>query len=139
MAGRRICRFASFFVVLIAGVRAVVAAPLDEQGDITLSVRAYTAARIATQDTDMQLLQHGDRITRRSLSFPISDAGHLRQSRSFVEAEVEHDLNRLVKEGFGPFVLLHSLPFSFRKLSYTLTYRGEYEGVFDYGPSEYRT
>lgn len=134
----------------VVAPRSADAAPLDEAGDITLSVRAYAAARIGTQDTNVQLLQQAPRtqcsatnqsacFTQKSLTFPISAAGHLRQQRNFVEAELDHNLNRLVEEGFGPFVLLHALPFSFRKLSYTLTYRGEYEGVYDYGPSEYRT
>jgi hypothetical protein len=134
----------------VVAARCAHAAPLDEAGDITLSVRAYTAARVGTQDTDIQLLQQAPRaacsptnqadcFTQKSLTFPISAAGHLRQHRTFIEAELDHDLNRLLEEGFGPLALFHSLPFQFRKLSYTLTYRGEYEGVYDYGPSEYRT
>lgn len=131
-----------WFGFTLAGVlsgRMAGAAPLDEAGDITLSVRAYTAARVGTQDTDIQLQQQEGRIITKSLTFPISAAGHLRQSRTFVEAELDHDLNRLLKEGFGPLSLLDNLPFRFRKLGYKLTYRGEYEGVYDYGPSEYRT
>ena len=69
----------------------------------------------------------------------MSATGHLRQSRTFVEATLDHDLGRLIKEGFGPLVLLQSLPFKLRKVNYFLSYRGEYEGVYDYGPSEYRT
>jgi hypothetical protein len=129
-------------LVLMAAMAAppVRAASLDEAGDIKLGVRAYTAARVATQDTNIQLIQGAPgRITTRSLTFPVSATGHLRQSRTFVEATLDHDLDRLVKEGFGPLVLLQSLPFRLRKLSYFLSYRGEYEGVYDYGPSEYRT
>ena len=69
----------------------------------------------------------------------MSAAGHLRQSRSFVEATLEHNLDRLVKEGFGPLALLQDLPFQLRKFGYFLSYRGEYDGVYDYGPAEYRT
>lgn len=114
------------------------AVSLDEGGDIKLGVRAYNAARVATQDTDIQIIALPDRVIQRSLTFPMSSAGHLRQSRSFVEAELDHDLDRLVREGFGPLALLNALPFKFRKISYVLTYRGEYDGVYDYGPSEYR-
>ncbi|MEO8602504.1 MAG: DUF1302 family protein [bacterium] len=120
--------------------RSALAAALDEAGDIRLGVRAYTAARVATQDTDIKFVEQApDRITQRSLTFPISSTGHLRQSRSFVEATLEHDLDRLLKEGFGPLALLNTLPFKFRKLGYFLSYRGEYDGVYDYGPAEYRT
>ena len=116
------------------------AASLDQEGDIKLGVRAYNAARVGTQDTDITIIQQAPgRITQRTETFPVSAAGHLRQSRSFVEATLDHDLDRLVKEGFGPLVLLHDLPFKVRRLSYFLSYRGEYEGIYDYGPAEYRT
>jgi len=141
MARRTIDRLGRLLLVLAACAAAQArGASLDEAGDIKLGVRAYTAARVATQDTNIQLIEGAPgRITTRSLTFPVSAEGHLRQSRSFVEATLDHDLDRLVKEGFGPLVLLQSLPFKLRKLSYFLSYRGEYEGVYDYGPSEYRT
>jgi hypothetical protein len=142
MAGRTIDRVGRLLVVLVAGALAPRAdgAALDEAGDIKLGVRVYNAARVATQDTDIQLIQQAPgRITQRSLTFPVSAAGHLRQSRSFVEATLDHDLERLLKQGFGPLALLQDLPFRLRKASYFLSYRGEYEGVYDYGPAEYRT
>jgi hypothetical protein len=142
MAARTIDRLGRLLLVLLTGAIASRAggAALDQEGDINLGVRAYTAARVATQDTDIQLIQQAPgRITQRSLTFPVSAAGHLRQSRSFVEATLEHNLDRLVKEGFGPLVLLQELPFQIRKLGYFLSYRGEYDGVYDYGPAEYRT
>jgi hypothetical protein len=117
------------------------AVSLDDAGDIKLGVRAYNAARIGTQDTDIEIISVGGaapRVIQRSLTFPMSSAGHLRQSRTFVEVELDHDLDRLVREGFGPLALLNALPFKFRKLNYVLTYRGEYDGVYDYGPTEYR-
>lgn len=124
----------------VFAVRRAHAAALDEEGDIKLGVRAYTAARVATQHTDIELIEQAPgRITERSLTFPVSPAGHLRQNRFFVEATLEQDLNRLLKKGFGPLALLNDLPFSFRKLGYFLSYRGEYDGVYDYGPAEYRT
>ncbi|MBX3026598.1 hypothetical protein KF840_16960 [bacterium] len=124
---------------MVAAARAHGAA-LDQEGDIRLGLRAYTAARVGTQDTNIQLIEQAPgRITQRSLTFPVSATGHLRQSRSFVEATLEHDLDRLLKEGFGPLALLQTLPFSLRKFGYFLSYRGEYDGVYDYGPAEYRT
>ena len=69
----------------------------------------------------------------------MSAAGHLRQNRFFAEAELTHKLDRLVQEGFGPLALLNDLPFKLRNFGYMLIYRGEYEGVYDYGPAEYRT
>ena len=130
-------------------------AALDENGEINLGVRAYTAARVGTQNTDVKIcnLVNGQvvcggsnggapppaRVVRKSLTFPVSPAGHLRQQRSYVEAEMDHNLSRLLNEGFGPLALLNDLPFKFKRFKYHLTYRGEYEGVYDYGPAEYRT
>ena len=129
-----------FAVLLVCGARAAHGAALDEAGDIKLGVRAYNAARVATQHTNIQLIEAApNRITTRSLTFPVSAAGHLRQSRSFVEVTLEHNIDRLLSQGFGPLALLQTLPFRFRKLGYFLSYRGEYDGVYDYGPAEYRT
>jgi hypothetical protein len=63
----------------------------------------------------------------------------LRQHRYFVEAEWDHDIARLTKEGLGPLELLNDLPFKLTELRYHLVYRGEGEGIYDYGPREYRT
>jgi len=143
-------------VIGIGWAAAAYGAALDAAGNITLGVRAYTAARIGTQDTDITIcnLVDGKQVcggsngagptplenqTYRSLTFPVSAAGHLRQSRYYVEAELEHDLEPLLQQGFGPLALLNELPFTLRKFKYHLTYRGEYEGVYDYGPAEYST
>ncbi|MFN8640723.1 MAG: DUF1302 family protein [Candidatus Binatia bacterium] len=63
----------------------------------------------------------------------------MRQQRSYIEAELDHNLSRLLQEGFGPLTLLNDTPLKFKKFKYHLTYRGEYEGIYDYGPAEYRT
>jgi len=116
------------------------AVAIDEGGEIQLGARAYTAARVGTQDTDIRIVEQAPgRITERSLTFPVSAAGHLRQSRAFVEATWSHNLTRLLKEGFGPLALLRETGLPVRKLGYFLSYRGEYDGVYDYGPAEYRT
>jgi len=136
--------------------RGAFGAALDERGDIKLGVRAYTAARIGTENTDITICNFVDgkqrcggsngrgptplvNQTLRSLTFPVSAAGHLRQQRTYVEAEFDHNLSRLLQEGFGPLALLNDLPFKFSTFKYHLTYRGEYEGIYDYGPAEYRT
>jgi len=127
---------------LLAVPSLVHAAALDEAGDITLGVRSYTAARIGSQDTDISIINGTpthNRQTYRSLTFPVSAAGHLRQNRFYAEAELRHDLDRLIREGFGPLGLLNELPFQVRNVKYNLTGRFEYEGVYDYGPAEYRT
>ncbi len=117
------------------------AASLDQKGEIKLGVRAYTAARIGSEQTDSTIVWNATRTSQRlrDLTFPVSSAGHLRQNRFFVEAELNHDLARLLKQGFGPLALLNDLPFEIRQLKYNLTFRGEGEGIYDYGPAEYRT
>jgi hypothetical protein len=159
MARRALCGWGRWCLptgILLAMVGAAHGAALDEKGEISLGVRTYTAARVGTQGTDIQIcnLVDGKRVcggsngagpnptqnqVYRALTFPVSAAGHLRQSRFYVEAELDHDLSRLLQEGFGPFALLNDLPFKFQKFKYHLTYRGEYEGVYDYGPAEYST
>ncbi len=142
--------------LLLAVSSAAYGAALDEAGNIKLGVRAYTAARIGTQDTDIEICNLvggkvecggsngagptplNDQVFR-ALTFPVSPAGHLRQNRFYVEAELDHNLQPLLEQGFGPLALLNDLPFTFRKFKYHLTYRGEYDGVYDYGPAEYRT
>jgi hypothetical protein len=142
-------------IIAVLAVAAVAhGAALDERGDIKLGVRAYTAARIGTQGTDQQICYGTGAAYRcgtegqadptagqslRSLTFPVSAAGHLRQNRFYVEAELDHDLQRLLKEGFGPLTLLNDLPFKISKFKYHLTFRGEADGIYDYGPAEYRT
>jgi hypothetical protein len=140
-AARRSAAPTAMLVLLGAVVaRQAHGAALDEAGEIKLGVRAYSAARVATQDTNKVLIEAVPGvITTRGLTFPVSATGHLRQSRFFVEATLEHDLDRLLREGFGPLALLDDLPVTFRKFGYFLSYRGEYEGVYDYGPAEYRT
>lgn len=106
---------------------------LDQNGEIKLGSRVYTAARIGTEDTDS-----GD-IDESAQTFPYSPAGHLRQHRTFIEAEFDHNLMGLAERGFAPLAFLKDLPIPVTRLKYHLTYRGEMEGVYDYGPKEYRT
>lgn len=131
------CGFVSVVgLSLIAMGMPVQAVPLDKDGDIRLGVRTYVNARVGTENTDRYGVGTGD---RESQTFPYSPSGHLRQNRFFIEAELDHDLSRLAKEGVGPLELLHHLPFKVRGLKYHLTFRGEGEGLYDWGPSEYST
>ena len=114
------------------------AIPLDADGDIKFGMRTYVNARVGTETThdgfpgsEMTLLSNG--------TFPHSDAGHLRQNRLFIEADLKHDLTRLLREGVGPLSLLNDLPFKFKNLGYEVTFRGEGDGLYDWGGEEYST
>ena len=138
--GSAIALAVSAAVLLMTGMAR--GAALDEAGELSLGVRSYTAARVGSQHTDISIINGTpthSRQTFRSLTFPVSPAGHLRQSRYFLEAELRHNLDRLIKDGFGPLGLLNDLPFKLRNVKYNLTGRFEYEGIYDYGPAEYRT
>ena len=131
--GHRCLFFAALGSLCLAGIAH--GAALDQQGDINLGVRAYTAARIGTQDTDVKicnliggktvcggsngapgsLAPPPARVVKKSLTFPISPAGHLRQQRSYIEAELDHNLGRLLQDGFGPQKQLLMLHFLFAK------------------------
>ncbi|MFI5367318.1 MAG: hypothetical protein ACHQ4J_17040, partial [Candidatus Binatia bacterium] len=74
---------------------------MDEEGDIKLGVRSYVNARVGTENTHEgvpQLSAPGGGRPRSlldvtySATFPHSDAGHLRQNRAYIEAELNHDL-----------------------------------------------
>ena len=137
----RVAEIASCLAAL-AAARFAFAVPLDADETIRLGVRTYVNARIGTQRTD-KLVTVSDTepvvTTFDSQTFPYSPAGHLRQNRMFIEAQLDHDLGELMKKDFGPLSLLKDLPFKVTGLKYTLTYRGEFEGIYDWGPSEYST
>ncbi len=118
---------------------------LDSDGDIKLGARVYVNARVGTEDThNGVLISSSPRnppvvTTSTSATFPYSPAGHLRQNRGFIEIELNHNLDRLVREGVGPFSLLNDLPFKIKGLQYNMTFRGEGDGLYDWGPREYST
>jgi hypothetical protein len=96
--------------------------------------------RIGSEDTTINIdTAPSGRQTHRNITFPVSSAGHVRQNRFFLEAELDHDLQRLLHERVGPLLLIDRLPFKLRRFKYHAVFRGEYEGIYDYGPSEYRT
>lgn len=129
-------------------VRPAGAANLDKNGEIKLGVRTYVNARVGTESTEhsetrglADAASGTTDVLRVSRTFPYSPAGHLRQNRYFAEIELKHDLARLQKENFGPLSLLNMVPswMRVRNLSYGVTYRGEGDGIYDWGPNEYST
>jgi hypothetical protein len=135
-------RHSTIAVAMIAALAALTTArnagaiPVDNRGELKLGMRAYTAVRVGTQEI-------GD--SDNPLNYPGSGAGHVRQHRYFLQLDFDHDLTRLAKTGWGPprvFGLIDQLlglagwddPLESR---YTVQYRGEGEGIYDYGPSEY--
>src|SRR5947199_292100 len=99
---------------------------LDDRGEMRLGLRAYTAARIGTE----KMGGSDD-----PLGFPNSAAGHLRQHRYFLELKLDHDVRRLAKTGYGLARLFDWIDPN--TLKYSLQYRGEGEGIYDYGPDEF--
>ncbi|MCX8073192.1 MAG: hypothetical protein N3C12_12190 [Candidatus Binatia bacterium] len=131
-------------LVLIAGLavsRQAIAVTLDREGSLKFGVRTYVNARVGTENTHEGVPNRvgSEVLPSTSGTFPFSAAGHLRQNRFFVEAELDHRIDRLVQEGIGPLSLFRDLPFRVRNLGYHLTFRGEYDGIYDWGPKEYAT
>lgn len=134
------------WVTVLVGAAGVEARYLDQGQELRLGVRTYVNARVGTENTDVFEIRPDDlpnlgpnAVVTNSETFPYSSAGHLRQNRFFLEVDLEHKLDRLLHDGFGPLWLLNRLPFDIEGLAYRVTFRSEYEGVYDWGPSEYRT
>lgn len=99
---------------------------LDDRGEMRLGMRAYTDVRIGTE-------KEGG--ADDPLSFPRSAAGHVRQHRYFLELKLDHDIKRFATTGWGL-----GRVFSWidpNVLKYSVQYRGEGEGIYDYGPAEW--
>ncbi|MEW6269839.1 MAG: DUF1302 family protein [Thermodesulfobacteriota bacterium] len=135
LSGRRLTiALAMLIVAGSAGTARAIA--LNEEGTINVSIRAYVNARIGTMakqstrpgnqpptcPTDPNTCSFGG-------TFPYSGAGNLIQNRYFLEVKWNHDL----LDWWGDV-----LPDSVTSFKYNLTYRGEYEGIYDFGPSAYR-
>jgi hypothetical protein len=111
-------------VLLLRGTATAI--PIDERGEMRFGLRAYTALRIGTERIGGE---------DNPLNYPGSPAGHVRQHRYFLQLDWDHDIKRLASESWGI-----GLPFRWLdadELKYTVQYRGEGEGIYDYGPSEY--
>jgi hypothetical protein len=122
------------------------AVPLDQEGDITLGARTYVNARVGTEATHNGPPVNGSNQVVRDIqeqenliggTFPHSDAGHLRQNRAFIELSLKYRMDRLLAHGVGPFGLLNDLPFHIKSLGGQVTFRGEGDSLYDWGPREY--
>jgi hypothetical protein len=113
---------------------------LNEEGTINLTVRAYVNARIGTMAK--QSTRPGNQPPTCAGSppealltcsfggtYPYSGAGNVIQNRYFLEMKLNHDLLEWWED---------VLPDSVTEFKYNLTYRGEYDGIYDFGPSAYR-
>ncbi len=114
-------------LAVLSGTRPALALNIDDRGEMRLGMRAYTAVRIGSEYVGGE---------DNPLNWPESGAGHLRQNRYFLQLSWDHDLTRTAKSGWGlarPFGLLNP-----SLLKYTLEYRFEGEGLYDWGPREYK-
>jgi hypothetical protein len=100
---------------------------LDEKGAMRIGLRTYTAVRFGTEEIGSD---------DNPLAFPHSSAGHVRQHRSFISLDFSHDIRGYTQSGYGLTRMFHFLDPDV--LQYSLQYRGEFEGIYDYGPDEYR-
>lgn len=100
---------------------------LNEEGTINVGVRAYANVRFGTKSKQSTRL---DRPNSFGGTFVYSGAGHILQNRYFLDVEWDHDILPMFDD---------ILPKWVTSLEYTLGYRGEYEGIYDWGPSEFRT
>ncbi len=118
-------------------------ASLDKNGEMSIGLRAYASGRIQAEDTNRTIIKVSPEENAgqlyRNLTFPISKAGQLRQARYFMEIEWKHNIQRLYDEHFGPLALLHYLPFKLSRMRYQVIYRGDGDGIYDFGPKGFRT
>ncbi len=122
---------------ILGATRHAAALKIDPEGNINLSLRAYVNARIST--TAKQSTRPGGQseacVTTPNAyncsfggTYPYSGAGHLQQNRYFLELKWNHSLLKLFED---------VLPTSVSEFKYNLSYRGEYDGIYDFGPKEY--
>jgi hypothetical protein len=124
-------------LVIIGSAARAGAIALDDDGSINLNMRAYVNARIGTMAKQSTrpgnqppecVAQPNATNCNFGGTYPYSGAGNLIQNRYFLEVKWNHDLMTLLGD---------YLPKSVTAFKYNLTYRGEYEGIYDFGPSAY--
>ena len=102
---------------------------LDEAQTLRFNGRVYNRTAMAVENADAN--------TRLQTPY---NAFNMLQNRTFVQLEMRHNLVDLVEGSYqGPLSILAPLlkPLQWLQLedmSYFMTYRGEYDGVWDYGP-----
>jgi len=99
---------------------------IDEAETIRFNGRVYNRTAMA--------LENSSENTR--LQIPYNSFNML-QNRTFIQMELRHDLIDLVEGSYGDLLNFLLRPLQFlapEDLGYFITYRGEYDGVWDYGP-----
>jgi hypothetical protein len=124
--GRRRSAVLLALATLLAVANPSGAIDLDDSGALRLAMRAYNALRVGTEE-----IGGNDN----PFYFPGSGVGHVRQHRYFLQLDLEHDLKSYAETGRGFARAFDWLDLDTFK--YSVTYRGEGEGIYDYGPSEY--
>ncbi len=121
---------------LLAAPRLGSALTLDDRGEMRFGLRAYTDVRVGTEQSGGLIDPVGESDSAGApLSFPNSPPGHIHQHRYFLELKFDHDVRRLATSGTGMAALFGWLHPDV--LKYSLQYRGEGEGLYDYGPKEF--
>jgi hypothetical protein len=120
----RAVRHATLGILLLAAPAAR-AIPLDEDGTINVNLRAYVNARFSTMATQSTRPSNPDSFGG---TYPFVGAGNVIQNRYFLETKWQHDLLPLLED---------YLPDGISALGYLLSYRGEYEGIYDFGPKSF--
>ncbi len=106
---------------------------LDESQTLRFNGRVYNRTALAVENAGEN--------TRLQTPY---NAFNMLQNRTFVQVEMRHDLVDLVEGSYeGHLSVLAPLlkPLQWLQLediSYFMTYRGEYDGVWDYGPDVFR-
>ena len=105
--------------------RVATAIPVDSEGTINLSVRAYLNARVSTVATQSTRPSNPGSFGG---TYPYVGAGNVIQNRYFLDVKWAHDLLPLLEE---------YLPKGITAFDYLLSYRGEYEGIYDFGATTF--
>jgi len=138
MASRYVRYLATIFLAVTIVAHEAAAIPLNEEGTINVGIRAYVNARIGTMAKQSTrpgnqppacVAQPNAQNCNFGGTFPYSGAGNVIQNRYFLEVKWNHDLLDWWAD---------VLPRSVTAFKYNLTYRGEYDGIYDFGPSAYR-
>jgi hypothetical protein len=123
------CVGLSFVIAASLGVEKAEAIFLDKAETLRFNGRVYNRTAFATQGaTDNTRLRT-----------PYNDWNML-QNRTFIQMEMRHNLTDLVRGRYDGLLSFLQFPLAPLRLldpddiDYFVTYRGEYDGVWDYGP-----
>jgi hypothetical protein len=123
--GRWVIGIAVAAAVVLSTLSPAGAVPLDEDGTINVNLRAYVNMRVSTKATQSTRPSNPDSFGG---TFPFVGAGNVIQNRYFLESKFRHDLVPLLEDW---------LPQDLTTFEYLLWYRGEYEGIYDFGPKSF--